>query len=78
MTQAIQDAPVFPKDLMRTLGLKHRNTLREYIKAGKVPKPDVQLTAKTRYWHRSTLVKAGIVKAEPSSDQESASPPTTA
>ena len=65
------DTPIFPADLMTLLGIKHSNTLRVHIKAGKVPPPDVQLTAKTRYWHRSTLVRAGLLDSNPeaASDQ---------
>lgn len=57
------EQPIFPQDLMTRLGFKHRNTLRVAIKDGKIPKPDVQLSQKTRYWHRSTLVNAGILPA---------------
>lgn len=74
----LADPPVFPKDVMAAIGITHPNTLRLKILRGEIPEPDVRLTQKNRYWFRSTLVKAGIVKAEPSSDQESASPPTTA
>lgn len=56
------EIPIFPADLMQILGITHANTLRVQIKAGKVPKPDVQITQKTRYWHRSTLVKAGLLQ----------------
>jgi hypothetical protein len=66
----MNDLPIFPRDLMAMLGIKHANTLRTHIKAGKVPPPDVRLTQKTRYWWRSTLVRAGLVA--------SANPPTPA
>lgn len=56
------EIPIFPKDLMRLLGVTHKNTLRNAIKSGRVPVPDVQITRKTRYWHRSTLVKWGILE----------------
>ncbi len=55
------DIPIFPADLMAILGIKHPNTLRLRIKEGKVPRPDVQLTQKSRYWHRATLVRAGLI-----------------
>lgn len=55
------DTPIFPRDLMAMLGITHANTLRTHIKAGKVPPPDVQLTQKTRYWWRSTLVRAWLL-----------------
>ncbi|CAB5220706.1 hypothetical protein UFOVP241_20 [uncultured Caudovirales phage] len=58
-----QDIPLFPADLMKMLGIKHPNTLRLKIKSGQIPEPDVQLTQKTRYWHRSSLVKAGLLSS---------------
>jgi hypothetical protein len=48
---------------MKMLGIKHPNTLRLKIKSGQIPEPDVQLTQKTRYWHRSSLVKAGLLSS---------------
>ena len=58
------EVPYFPADVMRLMGIKHTNTLRLHIKAKRIPAPDVQLTQKTRYWHRSTLVAAGLLKGE--------------
>jgi hypothetical protein len=58
------EVPYFPADMMRLMGIKHPNTLRIYIKENRVPEPDVRITAKTRYWHRSTLVRAGLLKDE--------------
>lgn len=59
------ETPIFPDELMRLLGIGHANTLRRYIKDGKVPEPDKKLSQKTRYWHRATLVKAGVIAPEP-------------
>ena len=56
-----QDVPLFAADLMRLLGITHANTLRVKIKNGQVPPPDVKLSQKTRYWHRATLVRAGLL-----------------
>lgn len=56
--------PIFPADLMRMLGYTHRNTLRVAIRDKKVPPPDVQLSQKTRYWHKATLVNAGLIPAD--------------
>lgn len=56
--------PIFPADLMRMLGYKHRNSLRVAIRDKKVPPPDVQLSQKTRYWHKATLVNAGLISAD--------------
>jgi hypothetical protein len=58
------DIPFFPADIMRLTGITHTGTLRKKIIAGVIPKPDVQLTQKTRYWHRATLVKAGLLPPE--------------
>lgn len=58
------EIPIFPKDLMAMLGIQHPNTLRLKIKSGQVPEPDVRLSAKTRYWHRSTLVRAKLMEAD--------------
>lgn len=67
------EIPIFPADLMRMLGITHASTLLKQIKAGKVPKPDVQISQKTRYWHRATLVKANLIQA---TTEETASPPS--
>jgi hypothetical protein len=56
--------PIFPADLMRMLGYTHRNTLRVAIRDKKVPPPDVQLSQKTKYWFRSSLVNAGLIPAD--------------
>lgn len=50
-----------PADIKRLLGVTSASALRDQIKAGKVPQPDVKLSQKTRYWYRSTLVKAGLL-----------------
>ena len=56
-----QEIPVFPKDLMTHLGIKG-DALKQLIKTQKIPPFDVFLTQKTRFWHRSTLVKAGLMR----------------
>lgn len=65
------EIPLFQADVMALLGIKHPNTLRMQIKAGRVPGPDVRITQKTKYWHRASLVKAGLL-------QEPTSPPKPA
>ena len=57
------EPPVFAAELKALLGFTHSDTLRVKIKEGKVPPPDVKISQKTRYWFRSTLVKAGIMEA---------------
>ena len=55
------EVPIFSSDLMRLLGIRHVNTLRRYIKDGKVPPPDKVISQKNRYWHRATLERAGLI-----------------
>lgn len=62
-----QEVPIFQADLLRLLNIKHPNTLREMIRRNKVPGPDVRITAKTKYWHRASLVKAGLLPEEATS-----------
>jgi hypothetical protein len=55
------DQPVFPADLAAALGIQIK-TLARMIKAGTVPPPDVRISAKTRYWHRTTLVEKKLIQ----------------
>ncbi len=66
------DTPIFPADLMHMLGITHNNTLGRMLKSGRIPQPDVRITRKTRYWHRSTLVKAGLIAEGDSGNNQSA------
>lgn len=54
-----QDAILTRADIMARLGVS-RETVRQWIKAGKLPQPDVALSRKTVAWKRSTLSAAGI------------------
>lgn len=67
------DIPVTPQQLRDHLGIS-ATTLRDHMQANKIPPFDMVLSQKTRYWHRSTLERAGILKAGPAS----ASQPTPA
>lgn len=58
------EIPIYAPDIMKLLGIRHPNTLRLKIKNGQIPAPDVRITQKTRYWHRATLVKAGLLPPE--------------
>lgn len=51
----------YPADVMRLLGVTNTETLRRKINQGKFPEPDVKISQKIRYWHRATLVKAGLL-----------------
>lgn len=66
------EVPIFPADLMRLLGISHVNTLRRYIADGRVPPPDKKISQKTRYWHRSTLERAGLIAGPAETSQEPA------
>lgn len=53
------DRLVFRDDLMKTFDVGNE-ALRRWIKAGKLPKPDVAITRRTMAWRLSTLQAAGI------------------
>lgn len=55
------EIPYYPADVMLLIGAKHTETLRRCIKEGKIPPPDVRISQKIRYWHESTLIKAGLL-----------------
>jgi len=67
------DIPVTPLQLRQHLGIS-ATTLRDHMQNQKIPPFDKVISQKTRYWHRSTLLRAGILKADPAS----ASQPTPA
>jgi hypothetical protein len=46
-------------DLQKLLKVSS-DTVRKYIKSGKLPSYDVALSRKTSGWKRSTLVAAGV------------------
>lgn len=71
------EIPIFPADLMRLLGIKHAGTLLKQIKAGRIPEPDVRITQKTRYWHRSSLIKAKLIQGDPEGSASSPNPATS-
>lgn len=62
------EVPIFVADLKALLGITSASALRAQIKSGKVPPPDVQITQKTRYWHRSTLERLGLIQAQSQSE----------
>ena len=53
------DTVIFRPDLMQRLGVCSE-TIRRYLKAKKLPPPDVALSAKKVGWRLSTLRAAGI------------------
>jgi hypothetical protein len=70
----LAETPVFPHELRSYLGNMSPTTLRDQMKAKRIPPFDKVITQKTRYWHRSTLERAGLLPPH----QEAASPPTPA
>ena len=48
--------------------------LRKLIKAKKFPPPDVDITARTQAWNRSTLIGLGYELPEPESIQVASAP----
>jgi predicted DNA-binding transcriptional regulator AlpA len=60
LMSTVHDDPILTRaDIMERLQVS-RETVRQWMKAGKLPKPDVALSRKTVGWKRSTLVAAGI------------------
>ena len=55
-----EDRVIWRRDLMQLLGGKSADTIRRYLKDGKLPKPDVDLSMRTKGWKVSTLRAAGI------------------
>lgn len=52
--------PIYTRaSIMERLGVS-RETIRQWIKAKKLPPPDVALSRKTIGWKRSTLTAAGV------------------
>ena len=56
--------PIFPGELCQHLGDVTMTTLRNYIRAGKIPEPCVQITRQQRYWHRTALAAKNILLPE--------------
>lgn len=62
-TQATTDKPIdrviWRPDLQQTFGVSSE-TVRRWLKSGKLPAPDVALSSRTMGWRASTLRAAGI------------------
>lgn len=62
MTSASQtdsDQVIWRRDLEQKLNVGSE-TIRRWMKSGKLPKPDVDISRRTRGWRLSTLRTAGI------------------
>lgn len=57
--QPAEDRTIYRPELQRMLG-RSSETMRKWLKAGKLPEPDIALTPKTMGWRLSTLRKHGI------------------
>lgn len=58
---AIEETPVYPKEMMGLLGVTRTFSMNRLIKAGRVPEPDVKISQRVRYWHRATLRNKGLL-----------------
>lgn len=59
MTDQTIDPVIWRADLAKRM-CRSSETLRKWLKSGKLPKPDVDISQKTRGWKLSTLRAAGI------------------
>lgn len=58
--EATTEDPIYTRSsIMERLGVS-RETIRQWIKAKKLPPPDVAISRKTTGWKRSTLAAAGV------------------
>lgn len=55
-----EDRIIWRADLRAALNNVSDETVRRWLKAGKLPTPDVELSNRTKGWKFSTLEKAGI------------------
>lgn len=62
--QAAVDRVVYRQELQRELGVVSE-TMRRWIRDGKLPKPDVALSRRTMGWRLSTLHAAGVGIVDP-------------
>jgi hypothetical protein len=54
------DYVIWRRDLRAALNNVSDETLRQWLKTGKLPPPDIDLSQRTRGWRLSTLRRAGI------------------
>lgn len=59
MTINDEDRVIWRPDLQALIGV-HSETVRRWLKTGKLPTPDVHLSQRTLGWRLSTLRAAGI------------------
>ena len=56
----IQDRVVWRSELMALTNVTSSETIRRWMKEGKLPKPDVALSQRTTGWRLSTLKAGGV------------------
>lgn len=56
----IEDRVVWRRELLETMHVSSE-TMRRWLKAEKLPKPDVNISKRTKGWRLSTLRAAGIM-----------------
>ncbi|MGO4382053.1 helix-turn-helix transcriptional regulator [Pseudoduganella sp. RAF53_2] len=59
MAATVEDRVIYRQDLYAMLGVTSE-TLRRWLRDGKLPPPDVAITQRTVGWRLSTLQAAGI------------------
>lgn len=59
MRPAPEDRVIWRQDLQREMRVTSE-TVRRWMRAGKLPPPDVDLSRRTKGWRLSTLRRAGI------------------
>lgn len=57
--KAKEDRVIWRQDLCKMMGVGSQ-CVRLWIKAGKLPEPDIDLSLRTKGWRLSTLQAAGI------------------
>lgn len=55
-----EDKILYRDELCKALGGVTTETLRRWMKNGKVPQPDIAMSQKTLGWRYSTLLAAGV------------------
>lgn len=59
VNSSAEDRVIWRADLETSLNVTS-STVRRWLKAGKLPPPDIDISRRTRGWRLSTLHRAGI------------------
>lgn len=59
-TTPAEDRVIWRRDLMAMFGVTSSETIRIWMRNGKLPEPDVNLSQRTKGWRLSTLRNAGL------------------